>query len=98
MAAWGLLAARWTSHRFQSAWSTALPGIEAARTCDLLFVFVRRNTLPEDQLKIVQEYCEAGRPVVGIRTASHAFQNWLEFDKTVLGGNYRGHYGTGAKA
>ena len=75
-----------------------LPGIEAVKDCDLLFVFVRRNTLPEDQLKIVQAYCEAGRPVVGIRTASHAFQNWLEFDKTVLGGNYRGHYGAGAKA
>jgi len=75
-----------------------LPGIEAARTCDLLFVFVRRNTLPEDQLKIVRDYCEAGRPVVGIRTASHAFQNWLEFDKKVLGGNYQGHYGAGAKA
>ena len=75
-----------------------MPGIEAVKTCDLLFVFVRRNTLPEDQLKIVQAYCEAGRPVVGIRTASHAFQNWLEFDKTVLGGNYRGHYGAGAKA
>jgi len=75
-----------------------LPGIEALKDCDLMFVFVRRNTLPEDQLKVVQEYCEAGRPVVGIRTASHAFQNWLEFDKTVLGGNYRGHYGAGAKA
>ena len=75
-----------------------LPGIEAAKTCDVMLVFVRRNTLPEDQLKIVQAYCDAGRPIVGIRTASHAFQNWLEFDKKVLGGNYRGHYGGGAKA
>lgn len=78
--------------------ANGLPGIEAVNGCDLLFVFVRRNTLPEDQLKIVQAYCAAGRPVVGIRTASHAFQNWLEFDREVLGGNYRGHYGAGAKA
>lgn len=75
-----------------------LPGIEALNDCDVLLVFVRRNTLPEDQLKVVQAYCEAGRPVVGIRTASHAFQNWLEFDQKVLGGNYRGHYGGGEKA
>ena len=32
---------------------------------------------------------------MGVRTASHAFENWLAFDKEVLGGNYRGHYGSG---
>jgi type 1 glutamine amidotransferase len=54
----------------------------------------------------------AGKPVVGIRTASHAFAlraskdgkaasvpaghaDWPEFDREVLGGNYRGHYGKG---
>jgi len=33
---------------------------------------------------------------VGVRTAGHAFRNWLAFDKKVLGGNYKGHYGGGA--
>jgi type 1 glutamine amidotransferase len=33
--------------------------------------------------------------VVGVRTASHSFQNWLEFDKVVLGCNYGRHYGSG---
>ncbi|MGE0610127.1 MAG: ThuA domain-containing protein, partial [Pirellulales bacterium] len=37
----------------------------------------------------------SGKPIVGIRTASHGFQNWQEFDKTYLGGNYTGHYGNG---
>jgi len=32
---------------------------------------------------------------VGVRTASHAYQNWLAFDKEVLGGDYQGHYGSG---
>src|SRR6185436_5312000 len=40
-------------------------------------------------------YCTAGRPIVAVRTASHGFQNWLEFDKLVLGGNYQGHFGAG---
>jgi len=78
--------------------ANSLPGIEALKEADLLFVFLRRNTLPEDQLRIIQDWCKAGRPVVGVRTASHGFQNWLEFDKLVLGGNYTGHYGVGAAA
>jgi type 1 glutamine amidotransferase len=30
-----------------------------------------------------------------LRTASHAFQKWLELDHLVLGGDYQGHYGSG---
>ena len=47
-----------------------------------------------------------GKPVIGIRTASHAFAlrketppdghgTWDEWDKTIMGGNYDGHYGRG---
>jgi len=32
---------------------------------------------------------------VGVRTASHGFQKWLEMDKEVLGGDYKGHFGAG---
>ena len=73
----------------------SLPGIEALKDADLLLVFCRRTEPQEEHLKVIQEWCKAGKPVVGVRTASHAFQNWLEFDKTVLGGNYKGHYGKG---
>jgi type 1 glutamine amidotransferase len=44
-------------------------------------------------LERVKRYCRRGGPIVALRTASHAFQNWLELDKEVLGGDYRGHYG-----
>lgn len=70
-----------------------IDGLEALERADLLVVFARRMTLPEEQLKKFQRYFESGKPVIGIRTASHAFQNWLVFDKQVLGGNYQGHYG-----
>ncbi len=43
----------------------------------------------------ISGYCESGRPLVGVRTASHAIQTWLELDKLVLGGDYQGHYGQG---
>ena len=48
-----------------------------------------------DQLELIKKYCLAGRPIVGLRTASHAFQKWLEFDHLILGGDYHGHYGSG---
>lgn len=72
-----------------------LQGLEAIDACDVMVLFARRVTLPPEQLARVKAYFRAGRPVVGIRTASHAFQNYLEFDREVLGGNYTGHYGPG---
>lgn len=76
-------------------------GAGGLRGVDLLLVSVRRRTPPADQLAIVREHLEAGRPLVGIRTASHAFDRpppegraaWPDFDDAVLGGDYQGHYG-----
>lgn len=74
---------------------TDLPGLEAVEGADLLIVFVRRRTLPEEQIARIRAYVQSGRPVIGLRTASHAFENWKEFDKEVLGGAYSGHHGKG---
>lgn len=70
-----------------------IAGLEALERADLLILYARRMTLPDDQLKKFQNYFASGKPVIGLRTASHAFQNWLVFDKQVLGGNYQNHYG-----
>jgi type 1 glutamine amidotransferase len=70
-----------------------IAGLDALERADLLMVYARRMTLPEAELKQFQKYFESGKPVIGLRTASHAFQNWLVFDKQVLGGNYQNHYG-----
>jgi type 1 glutamine amidotransferase len=74
---------------------TNLPGLEALDSCDVMILFTRRLELPKEQLDRVKRYCLAGRPIVGLRTASHAFQNWLELDREILGGSYGGHYGPG---
>ena len=68
-----------------------LPGVDQLDTCDVIVIFTRRVELPPDQLAKVKRYMDAGKPVVGIRTASHAFQTWLAFDKEVLGGDYHNH-------
>ena len=81
-----------------------IPGIEALDQADALLVSVRRRPLPAAQLEHVRRFVAAGKPVVGIRTASHAFApsagkplgeglaQWSDFDQQVFGGNYVNHH------
>jgi type 1 glutamine amidotransferase len=71
-----------------------LPGIEHIPEADLLLVFARRMQLPEDQMDVIRRHWNQGKPVVGVRTASHAFRRSTNqtFDHDVLGGNYQGHF------
>jgi hypothetical protein len=50
-----------------------IPGLEALKTADLLIVFTRFRDLPDEQMQHVVDYVNAGKPVIGIRTATHAF-------------------------
>ena len=65
---------------------------------DVLLVFTRRLNTEGVELERFKSYCDRGGAIVGIRTASHAYQNWLPFDGEVLGGSYDGHYGSGHTA
>ncbi|MEO2036844.1 MAG: isochorismatase family protein [Planctomycetaceae bacterium] len=87
----------------------SLPGIEAVGTADVLLVSVRRRVLPPAQLHWVRDHVAAGKPVIGLRTASHAFSlrnkqphaghvAWTEFDAEVFGGSYHGHHGNKLKS
>jgi len=67
------------------------PSLAALDDAEVLLVFTRRLNTEGVSLRQFQAYCEQGRPLVGVRTASHAYQNWLEFDKGVLGGYFQGH-------
>jgi type 1 glutamine amidotransferase len=70
-----------------------LPGLENLDRCDCMLLFTRRLALPAEQIERVKRFCRSGKAIVAIRTASHAFQNWLALDKEVLGGDYQNHYG-----
>jgi len=84
-----------------------LAGLEALTNADLAVVFLRRRALPPQQMKYLRDYMAAGKPLIGLRTASHAFDTrgsapagyaeWPKFDPEVLGGNYHGHHGAGPK-
>lgn len=82
---------------------SSIPGIERIDQADAILVSVRRHPLPAEQLKAVRQFVASGKPVIGIRTASHAFslrsgaaseglEQWPEFDAQVFGGSYTNHY------
>lgn len=52
-----------------------IPGLEALKTADLMVIATRFRDLPDEQMQHVADYVESGRPVVGLRTATHAFNN-----------------------
>lgn len=85
------------------------PGMNAVDEADVLFVSVRRRTPPARDLERIRAFAAAGKPLLGIRTASHAFSlrhnapvseghsSWPTFDPDVWGGHYTNHHGEGAK-
>ncbi|MHC4112971.1 MAG: isochorismatase family protein [Planctomycetota bacterium] len=80
-------------------------GMEALEKADLVVVFARRRAFPQEQMKYFRDYLDRGKPLIALRTSSHAFDargkhpdghvEWRKFDPEVLGGNYNGHYGSG---
>jgi hypothetical protein len=51
-----------------------IPGLENLKNADLMVIFTRFRALPDAQMKWIDDYLKSGRPVLGIRTATHAFQ------------------------
>lgn len=86
-----------------------IPGLEALASADLLIVFLRWRDLPDEQMKPFVDYFESGRPVIGLRTAGHAFnlkssrtyERWTwnnkewegGFGRQVLGETWVSHHG-----
>jgi len=86
-----------------------IPGLEALDHADLMVVFTRFRDLPDAQMKHIVDYVESGRPIVGLRTATHAFDckqhktysrySWRNpewdggFGRQVLGETWVNHHG-----
>ncbi len=80
-----------------------IPGFAAAvRDADVVVLSVRRRGLPEGDMAALRSHLDAGKSLIAIRTASHAFAPrselksghvaWATFDRDVLGGTYSGHH------
>ena len=81
-----------------------LLGLEVLDTADIALISARRRPLPADQLDRIKKFVASGKPMVGIRTASHPFHlrdkkppegraDWPTFDADVWGGHYTNHHG-----
>jgi hypothetical protein len=53
---------------------TNIPGLHLLDGADLMVLFTRYRELPDDQMRHIIDYTNAGKPVIGLRTATHAFQ------------------------
>jgi type 1 glutamine amidotransferase len=69
--------------------------IRQIQDADLLWIYVRRRHIPDYQLAYIKQHLDAGKPVLAMRTSSHAFETWKEFDAEILGGNYHNHHPEG---
>jgi len=62
-------------------------GLDALEKADLALFFVRRMTLPEEQLGKIRKFIESGKPLIGLRTASHGVRKLEGMgSRTFLGG------------
>ncbi len=66
-----------------------------------MIIGTRFRQLPDDQIANFAEFLNAGKPVIGIRTATHAFSGgaktgefkWSEFGLKILGEKWVNHHG-----
>jgi type 1 glutamine amidotransferase len=71
-----------------------IPGLEQLKTADLMIIATRFRNLPEAQMQHIADYIEAGKPVIGMRTATHAFNGMKgKFAKYNNGSGEKGYEG-----
>src|SRR5271165_420921 len=86
-----------------------IAGLEALETADLMMILTRFRDLPDNEMKRIAEYVDSGRPIVALRTATHAFNlksgsayarySWTSkvwdggFGRQVLGETWINHHG-----
>lgn len=54
--------------------SSNIGGLEALKSADLLVVALRFQDFPAAQMQHIADYLDRGGPVIGLRTATHAFR------------------------
>lgn len=51
-----------------------IPGLEALRTADLMVINVRFRALPDEQMRLIDDYVQSGRPILGMRPVLAGFR------------------------
>ncbi len=69
-----------------------IPGLEVLKEADLVVFFLRWRQLPKEQLDLIEAYLKTGKPIIGFRTSTHAFnfpkghpsEHWNAFGEFAL--------------
>ncbi|MCG6156235.1 ThuA domain-containing protein [Rubinisphaera margarita] len=64
-----------------------IPGMENLQTADLVILFTRFRALPDEDMKYFDDYLKSGKPIIGLRTSTHAFNFPKDFETSYA------HYG-----
>ncbi len=54
--------------------STNVVGLKALETADMMILFLRFREPPDDQMKYIADFVNSGKPILGLRTSTHAFE------------------------
>ncbi|WP_417747493.1 PVC-type heme-binding CxxCH protein [Rosistilla oblonga] len=82
--------------------STGLTGLAALDTADLMIIGTRFRAPRPEEAAHLTEFMNAGKPVIGIRTATHAFNgkgsfgdkiSFAEWGRKILGEQWVSHHG-----
>ncbi len=60
--------------RIKPDYNKNIPGTHKLKTADLMIIFTRFRQLPDNQIKPIDRFLKSGKPVIGMRTATHAFR------------------------
>ncbi|XOV72437.1 MAG: ThuA domain-containing protein [Verrucomicrobiota bacterium] len=79
----------------------SMPGLEALKEADLVIIGTRFRRLNDEQYQIIADYLNSGKPIMGFRTATHAFTGpgqtgdfrWGQFGLKILGETWISHHG-----
>ncbi len=51
-----------------------ISGLHLLEEADLMVMFTRFRDLPEEQMRHIEAFTNSGKPIIGLRTATHAFR------------------------
>ncbi|AKP50532.1 ThuA domain-containing protein [Cyclobacterium amurskyense] len=54
-------------------YKTNIPGMEHLEEADLVIILLRFRELPDEQMKYFDAYLKSGKPLIALRTSTHAF-------------------------
>ena len=93
---------RVVEHHVAKGDPNSVPGLASLADADVLLLSARRRGLLPAEMAALKAFLAAGKPIVGVRTASHAWEpkenvdgreSWAGFDRDVFGIVYSGHFG-----